>query len=114
MIIYQEGGSKMKVSNLNAENQTIQFVNHAGKGGPSEQKIGGQEGSRATGGVDKVEISPQSRDLKKVQDVLAITPDVRTEKVAALKKAIAEGTYRVKAEDIADKMLKQIILEMNQ
>lgn len=103
----------MKVSNLNSENQTIQFLNQASKGAQSEQKIGGEDGSKVSGATDKVEISSQSRDLKKIQDVLAMTPDVRTEKVAALKKAIDEGTYQVKAEDIADKMLKEIIMEMN-
>ncbi len=103
----------MKVSNFNSENQTIQFINQANKGSQSEQKIVAKEGSKVSGVVDRVEISPQSRDLKKVQDVLAMTPDVRTEKVSALKKAIEEGTYQVKAEDIADKMLKEIIIEMN-
>ncbi len=103
----------MKISNLNSENQAIQFINQSAKGVQSEHKTGGQDGSKVSGAVDKVEISPQSRDLKKIQNVLAMTPDVRTEKVAALKKAIDEGTYQIKAEDIADKMLKEIIVEMN-
>ena len=103
----------MKVSNLNSENQAIQLINQSTKSVQSEQKTGGQTGSKVSGAVDKVEISPQSRDLKKIQTVLAMTPDVRTEKVAALKKAIDEGIYQVKAEDIADKMLKEIIVEMN-
>ncbi len=103
----------MKVSNLNSENQTIQFINQAAKGIQSEQKIVAKDGSKENSTLDKVEISSQSRDLKKIQDVLAMTPDVRTEKVSALKKAIDEGTYQIKAEDIADKMLKEMILEIN-
>ena len=37
---------------------------------------------------------------------------MRKDKIAMLKKAIAEGTYQVKAEDIADKMLRESILEL--
>ena len=48
-----------------------------------------------------MEISSQSRDLQKIHDILAQTPDIRSEKVAALKKAVAEGRYQVSAENIA-------------
>jgi flagellar biosynthesis anti-sigma factor FlgM len=44
---------------------------------------------------------------------LAETPDVRAERVAALKKAIDEGRYHVSAKDIAAKMVKEIIVESN-
>jgi negative regulator of flagellin synthesis FlgM len=60
-----------------------------------------------------VELSPQSRDMKKINEILATTPEVRTEKVAELKKAIADGTYRVKTEDIADKMVQEMVFEFN-
>jgi negative regulator of flagellin synthesis FlgM len=51
--------------------------------------------------------------MKKIHEILATTPEVRTEKVAALKEAVADGTYKVKAEDIADKMIQEMILEFN-
>jgi flagellar biosynthesis anti-sigma factor FlgM len=51
--------------------------------------------------------------MKKIHEILATTPEVRTEKVAALKKALAEGTYKVKTEDIADKMVQEMALELN-
>jgi flagellar biosynthesis anti-sigma factor FlgM len=51
--------------------------------------------------------------MKKIHEILAATPEIRTEKVTALRKAITEGTYKVKAEDIADKMVQEFILELN-
>jgi hypothetical protein len=36
----------------------------------------------------------------------------RKDKIAALKKSITEGTYKVKAEDIAEKILKEWLFEL--
>ena len=49
---------------------------------------------------------------KRILEVLSATPGGRKEKVAALKKAISEGTYQVKADDIAGKILKELLLEL--
>jgi hypothetical protein len=39
-------------------------------------------------------------------------PELRKDKIAMLKKAIAEGTYQVKAEYIAEKMLRESLFEL--
>ena len=39
-------------------------------------------------------------------------PDERKEKLALLKKTITEGTYKVQAEDIAGKMLRELFFEL--
>jgi len=39
-------------------------------------------------------------------------PEVKKDKIAALKKRIMEGTYQVKAEDIASKILKEFLLKI--
>ena len=52
-----------------------------------------------------------SSDLQKVQQLkaqLAHLPDVRQEKVEALKKAVQSGTYEVDAGKIADAMLSDL------
>ena len=51
-------------------------------------------------------------DKKRIVEILESTPDVRKNKIAAIKKAIAEGSYQIKAEDIASKMLKELIFEI--
>jgi flagellar biosynthesis anti-sigma factor FlgM len=51
-------------------------------------------------------------DKKRISEILESNPDVRKNKIAAIKKAIAEGSYHVKTEDIADKMLKELIFEL--
>jgi hypothetical protein len=43
---------------------------------------------------------------------LGVIPDHRRHKLAVLKEAITEGAYKVKAEDIADKILKGRLFEL--
>ena len=43
---------------------------------------------------------------------LGVIPEGRKDKLAMLKKAITEGTYKVQAEDLAGKMLKELLLEL--
>ena len=54
---------------------------------------------------DQVVLSEQAQMFQRLQEAAARTPEVRTEKVKALRAAIARGQYRVPAEEIAKKML---------
>lgn len=54
-----------------------------------------------------VEISDRARMMKKANEIVAETPDIRWDKVEALKKKIQSGEYKVDAGDIADKLLAE-------
>ena len=103
----------MKIQDVKNDGQSIQLITQGMKPPHSEKNPPASSVSSSDAGSDRVEISPQSRDMKKIHEILAATPEVRTEKVAALKEAIAEGTYKVKTEDIADKMVQEMTLEFN-
>lgn len=64
--------------------------------------------STAVGG-DRVELSPGSREVMKMQEILQETPEIRKDKVDALKQAIDEGTYQVDSHKVADKMMLSLI-----
>ena len=57
--------------------------------------------------TDKVEISEAAKEIQEVRKQLDNTPDVRSEKVEQLKNQIENGTYEIKSEEIAEKMLKE-------
>lgn len=57
---------------------------------------------------DKIEISESAKDFQVAMKALEDTPETREEKIAALKKKIADGNYRPSAQDIAKKMLSDI------
>jgi|APCry1669190691_1035309.scaffolds.fasta_scaffold01221_4 negative regulator of flagellin synthesis FlgM len=53
-----------------------------------------------------VEISSRAKELAQAKELASSAPDVRVDRVAQLKKQIAEGNYHVSSEDIADRMVE--------
>ncbi len=63
---------------------------------------------KATQKVDKkdeVALSGTAKDFQSVYKALSNIPDVRQDKVDALKEKIASGNYNVDAKEVAEKML---------
>lgn len=56
---------------------------------------------------DKVVLSPEAKAFGKLSSAVGQAPEVDSEKVANIKKAIAEGNFEVNPERIAAKMLQQ-------
>lgn len=54
---------------------------------------------------DELVLSDRAQTVLKLQEAAARLPDIRTEKVKALREAIAQGRYEVSAKDVAEKML---------
>lgn len=55
--------------------------------------------------ADEVILSEEAQLIRALQQRLAAVPEVRTEKVLALKEAIAKGQYRIPSELVAEKIL---------
>ena len=60
----------------------------------------------AAQGGDRVDLSINSGDIEQLKQTMQEMSDVRSEKVAALKKSIAEGAYSVDGKQVAEKMLE--------
>ena len=56
--------------------------------------------------LDRVELSTRKGEIEKLDKAINALPDVRSERVAALKKQIADGSYQVDPMDVAAKMLQ--------
>jgi len=56
-------------------------------------------------GYDRIELSVRGREIQQLDELIRSTPDVREAKVEQIRSAIESGTYNVKAEKIADKIL---------
>jgi flagellar biosynthesis anti-sigma factor FlgM len=61
---------------------------------------------------DKDSLSAPGQDMEKIFSLLQITPDMRADRVAALKRLIESGKYHVSSEDLAEKMIKESLLEL--
>ncbi|HFQ80134.1 MAG TPA: flagellar biosynthesis anti-sigma factor FlgM [Desulfobacterales bacterium] len=72
----------------------------------------GAESSSATSLIgDRVEISAGSLDVQKMKGIIQNTPDLRMDKVQALKEQIERGDYEVDPYRVADKMLMNLLSE---
>lgn len=60
--------------------------------------------------ADSVELSSDVGAIDAARAAIANAPDVRTEKVEALRRQIADGTYQVDAQGIAAKLLTEMRL----
>jgi flagellar biosynthesis anti-sigma factor FlgM len=58
---------------------------------------------------ERVSISPLGQELRKVKSVIEAAPELREEKVAALREAIAGGAYNVSNAQLADKILQHFL-----
>ena len=50
---------------------------------------------------DKVELSPRADEVRRLAELAKLAPDVRLEKIEAIKKQIKAGTYSVPVESVA-------------
>lgn len=74
-------------------------------GSQSVNKIYGSSANDATSTMDQVSFSTVGKDMQIAKTALSSVPDIREDKVNALKESIANGTYQVSAESFADKLL---------
>jgi negative regulator of flagellin synthesis FlgM len=62
--------------------------------------------SETPSSADTVSITPSALLMAKLGEVVRNAPVVDNERIAALKDAIAAGTYQVDAQKVADRILK--------
>jgi len=70
-----------------------------------------QSGASSTSGTEQIAISSKAKDIQKATEAVNAAPDIRTEKVERIKNEIAKGDYHVSSEDLAEKVLENIITE---
>ncbi len=102
----------MKVIDIGSQSSRMSNVNQADSSNQADKQRLSQKVKDESPSPDKVELSAQSKEMQKIHEVLQTTPDVRAEKVAALKKRIEEGQYEVDSEALAEKMIKESILDL--
>ena len=60
--------------------------------------------------ADTVELSDMGKRVQEANKQLENIPDIREDKVAQLREQVENGTYEVDAEKVADKMLRDSLL----
>ncbi len=99
----------MKISQKQIQDLLKTYSQRAPEKVGSEAASKNKETVKENGPVDKVIVSDQAREVRKVKEVISKLPEARPEKVEELKKQVAEGAYKPKSEDIAEKLLGRIL-----
>lgn len=69
-------------------------------------------GSAAVKQGETVDLSTMARDIQQAKVAVSGLPDVREDKVQAIKAQVEKGTYNVSGEQIAQNMVEESILNL--
>jgi len=96
----------MKITNLtNSQQAGTKPVKDTGAAEKvAQQELRRQEQAQPEA-EDKVELSSVAKDLQRAAEIAKATPDVRADKVAALKEKVESGNYEVDSKKVASKMI---------
>lgn len=72
----------------------------------AEVESGQKVSTKRAESTDSIAITPMANDIKKAIETTASDTVVDMDKVAAVKKALADGSYQVNAERVAEKMVQ--------
>ncbi len=70
------------------------------------QKAGQNIQGLNASGEDRVELTSQAKELQEAMKFMEKIPDINQEKVHRLKAQIKDGSYKIKTDKIANKMLE--------
>lgn len=74
------------------------------------QKKTAESGNIPAGG-DQITLSRGAGEISRLTAAVSDLPDVRTDKVETVRNALESGTYSVRGEMVADKLLKEVIFD---
>ncbi|MBF0330115.1 MAG: flagellar biosynthesis anti-sigma factor FlgM [Nitrospirae bacterium] len=89
----------------------IEAVPVTGLQGVSRVREKGYEKPEEVQKSDQVTVSEKAKEIGRLQQEVQKMPDVRADKVDDVKEKIKAGTYNVKGEAVAGKMLKEAIID---
>jgi flagellar biosynthesis anti-sigma factor FlgM len=103
----------MKIDEITSQAETTSYVEQAQKPKQTEKNQAAQSQEAQNQQTDRVDLSDQSKEMKKIYTAQQMAPDVRTEKVDAVKKLVDENRYQVDTKAVAEKMIQESIFELN-
>jgi negative regulator of flagellin synthesis FlgM len=100
----------MKISDLKDANaQMIQQYQSGNNSAVSSDK---QAINVSVKPEETVDLSTKAKDIQQAKNALNSLPDIREEKVQEIKTQVDKGTYNVDAGKVADKMVKDSIIDI--
>ncbi len=102
----------MKISEIKPQADTTQYIEQVQKSKPPEENQIPQFQEVQSQQTDKVDLSDQAKEMKKIYNVQQMAPDIRTDRVNEVKKLIEENRYQVDSKAVAEKMIRDSIFDL--
>jgi negative regulator of flagellin synthesis FlgM len=103
----QEISVTNKINGISTAEPVARPSGSSSNGVVSDKSLGeGSSSSAASQTGDHVTLTDSARTLQRIEETVAKTPVVNSEKVAAVKQAIGAGTYKIDPARVADKLMK--------
>ncbi len=96
---------------INGKNPLISLNNNVQRLGISQQSERAQKRGGEHSDSDRLELSVRSREISHLDELIRSTPDVRENRIEQVRREIESGTYNVKAEKIAEKIIGGNLLD---
>ena len=99
----------MKINDL--KDPSSQMIQSYQRGDSQNQPVDKQAGPAAVA-AEKVDISARAKDIQLAKAVINSLPDVRDARVQELKTQIEQGSYQVNSNKIAEKMVRENLIDL--
>jgi negative regulator of flagellin synthesis FlgM len=93
-----------RIDGLNLSGANLNPASATGVSGAGHDSAATEAALKARGRQDAISLSNRGRLVAEAAQAVAASRDVRAERVAALKAAIANGTYSSNAREIAERL----------
>jgi len=96
---------------INGTNPLISLNTNVQRLESSQQSERAQKSGEERSDSDRLELSVRSREISHLDELIRSTPDVRESRIEQVRKELESGTYNVKAEKIAEKIIGGNLLD---
>jgi flagellar biosynthesis anti-sigma factor FlgM len=103
----------MKIPEIKPQADALQYIEQAQKSKQPEKTQISQSAEVTSQQADKVDLSDQSKEMKKIYYAQQMAPDIRTDRVNEVKKLIEENRYQIDSLAVAEKMIRESIFDLN-
>ncbi len=102
----------MRVNQNNNQAQNLESPSSANQAKRTDKaalaaKSRGSNAAASPDGSSRTDISSKAKEMAQAKNIASQAPEIRDERVARLKQMIAEGKYKVDADAVAEKMVKE-------
>jgi negative regulator of flagellin synthesis FlgM len=102
----------MKINDFDAGSKVQKYQSEVKTGTDRAREPAKKTADQTDSPVDNVQLSERSHEFVRIKEAVEAAPEIRQDKVDAVKARLAEGSYEVDSEEVADRILTSSLQEI--